>query len=770
MDDINSINRSVSELEKIIRSGSADPKTFNKLALNYQKLNRLDKAIETLEEARGSNKTCERTYVNLSFFYSKINNYEKVIEVTLDGINEDFRSADIFYNLSIGLNNTGRVGEAVSVLENSIDLGFSNALIFRHLGILYHEDGQLDKAIETLEESRRLGKIDESTHLNLCLFYTKSEKYDSALEVTFDGINEGFRSAAIFFNYSNCLRRIGREGEAVSVLENSIKLDFMDPDIFKNLTQSYLDLGHEKKAIDKLKSARKLGYNIAPIFNNLGFAYQKLGLLDEAIETLEEARQLGETNENIYGNLSTVYIRSGDSKKAEDIAKEGIDKKGYKTTALYFNLAAALANLDYNPEAISALEESIDLDLGDARTYYIKAELNWKSGNPDAALDSLRKAEETGNINSDILFFLAYITKDKGYIEKIRDIAKEPDNKDYNAYAYLSNVDKDNNITDEFDPHQLKMMVSQMREHRKFLSSARDYKQTMNKIKVINPQSIINKVMVVKESKNSFEEEIRVGEDLSQVMKDIAHTPKYIDHFDEKDMHYLIMTYESGKTLTDLINTGKASSKKYGKVLDTLAHIHVHMPKTENNYDFKSKVVKNVSPSKLDISDSLGPIISAIDKPYDHPHWVFNKDAHTDNWLFDENRLFILDTDHRSNILMAADLAHFLNCVPHYVAQDRYDSVFEYIGKINELSSSSRGFNLITDEDDFIRQYFNAAVYRGIEKFGYFSSIKRRGDALEVLETVNENIGHMFDLSLIEKTDAKHYNKIWEEVKSVIDQ
>lgn len=148
--------------------------------------------------------------------------------------------------------------------------------------------------------------------------------------------------------------------KAIPVLEEVVKVCPLHADAYRTMAQAYMMLGDLEKALDMNIEAlridagnlwalvlmgnimsRKNDVETAMIYynkvltyhptdflalNNIGGALMEQGKYDEAIETFEKCLAIDKTYMNAYYGMALAYYNKKDTKKAMDIAMEGVSQ------------------------------------------------------------------------------------------------------------------------------------------------------------------------------------------------------------------------------------------------------------------------------------------------------------------------------------------------------------------------------------------------------------------------------------------------------------
>jgi tetratricopeptide (TPR) repeat protein len=179
------------------------------------------------------------------------------------------------------------------------------------------------------------------------------------------------------------LHRNGQDEQGRPYLERATALRPQDAGFHYNLGVTRQVLGQTEEAVASYRQTLRFQPDHASARNNLGYALFALGQLAEAQEHLEQAIRLQPDSAAAYSNLGLVYLRQGALEKAVTALEQAVrlrpDTAGSSEDAssipaehrallqldyshVYRNLALALIGLGSYQEALSYIEQSLNVN------------------------------------------------------------------------------------------------------------------------------------------------------------------------------------------------------------------------------------------------------------------------------------------------------------------------------------------------------------------------------------------------------------------------
>lgn len=185
-----------------------------------------------------------------------------------------------------------------------------------------------------------------------------------------------------------------------------------------------------------------------------------------------------------------------------------------------------------------------------------------------------------------------------------------------------------------------------------------------------------------------------------------------------------ILRHSGGKSFMDLLKSGDGSA--LGDIVDCLALIHAKVPEQIVKYgklNIPFKLRKKLTDYCLNLDRQIAKSIVKNYRPvYDslkNAVFVYNKDAHPENWRVKEGRIIVIDSENNFLIPQQFDLANLLEYSDYLSDKQKDYAVRRYVEKFSEASST------VLNEPDFRLIYFNSVINRAISLCTAWSSKDR---------------------------------------------
>ncbi len=216
--------------------------------------------------------------------------------------------------------------------------------------------------------------------------------------------------------------------------------------------------------------------------------------------------------------------------------------------------------------------------------------------------------------------------------------------------------------------------------------------------------------------KDSLETEVEKYEELKKKGFD---TPEIL--FQEPEEKAMMMRVLGGETLYDLLLAKKEVPMMI--VVDTLASIHSKMPNYLDKLSVAWKLRSKLLAKEFGISrDRARRIIQNYRPVYDavvkDAVWVWNKDAHPENWIIDKGKIYVIDCEADYCVPAAFDLANLLEYGDFFDKRQ----INSYLTRYIQMAQIEK---LPIDETTFRRSYYNAVIHRMLSLSSAWSSPER---------------------------------------------
>lgn len=300
--------------------------------------------------------------------------------------------------------------------------------------------------------------------------------------------------------------------------------------------------------------------------------------------------------------------------------------------------------------------------------------------------------------------------------------------------------------------------------------------ETAGKVTVINDSPYIREVYAFKDSsfadakktENNLQNAENIIKDherkevckLKHIIDSEKTEPEKTKKENENENRHVVEVYSwsKGKKLLEILETKDERIKEYiAEIVDFLALIHAKMPNTAERKSRKDYIANKLSnpdlgmyvPSRWTLAtsyfedDELDDCFAAADAQY-----VFNKDAHPEQWLVKENIVkpgeFIIvaiDWEDKGVVPCEFDMVNLLE-YGRYFSPD-YDFKISALKKYRSAFNHFSGDIVCKSDSRFILRYLNSTFDRAIAFVSAWSSPRRCGmhrKRLDVVDNCLDNI------------------------------
>ena len=322
--------------------------------------------------------------------------------------------------------------KAIAMMQQALQQTPWDGALHYQLGSIYRQIGREDAARQEFETSERLKRSDQSSIQKLLeleaairqretdrvqtlrtqllsqsgqdpelmtwlgVFLGRGQLYSDALEPLQKAAAAGPCSYETCYNLGLTLARLGREAEAEGPLRQALALR---PDSYEAnliLAVMYANQARNRDAIERLRAAQQAKPENLRVLLFLGEQYLQGMYLQEAIDTFRQALRLKPDDSRTRYLLIEAFQADKAYDKALEIARE-TSKLHPGEARAHFEVGHQLANLGHYQEGKPYFEESVRLDPAFIPAYVWLADLHFRNGEYEAALQNYQKA---GNLDA----------------------------------------------------------------------------------------------------------------------------------------------------------------------------------------------------------------------------------------------------------------------------------------------------------------------------------------------------------------------------------
>jgi len=252
--------------------------------------------------------------------------------------------------------------------------------------------------------------------------------------------------------------------------------------------------------------------------------------------------------------------------------------------------------------------------------------------------------------------------------------------------------------------------------------------ETKNPVRILKSSPFLSKTVVFKDNPNpsDLEAEIEMTHFIGSQLSDdcTVAEPLYLSESPIDGEYTCVMRHVAGETL--LSQFKKKDYSALTSIVDCLAQIHALVPVSKvrkGKLDIADKVQNKLIDIDLnlpeDISDRLIRNYLPVLDSFKDATYVYNKDAHPENWLVNGKQIVVLDCENGFLVPQQFDLANLLD-YSHYLTDTQKDeAITAYV--IAYEKYTCRTVNM----DKFRLTYFNSVIQRAISLSTAWSSEDR---------------------------------------------
>jgi hypothetical protein len=279
--------------------------------------------------------------------------------------------------------------------------------------------------------------------------------------------------------------------------------------------------------------------------------------------------------------------------------------------------------------------------------------------------------------------------------------------------------------------------------------------ETRSVTRILKNSEFFSHTLVFKEreSREALVKEAEASATLAALVEDITvPRPLYVTKELHNNKYAYIMRYVEGETLYERLKKG--DKKDVPRVISALAKIHARFPTAQyEKLDIRKNLEDKLANPQLgatkEVADGIlrhyHPVISDIN---DTALWVWNKDAHPENWIIGE-KIGVIDNEGDCLVPAFFDLVNLLEYGDFFGDKEKTSYLIQYITKI---SQEGKHISIATA----MREYYNCLIHRALALTSAWSAPNRQRMKIYRKQTIRKAI---FAIDAIREEDKTYYQR-----------
>ncbi len=352
------------------------------------------------------------------------------------------KEAHSLYQEACGYEYRGEYLKAIDVIQKALNLNGDDAMLYTKIAGLYSDAGNYEEALGAYKKAVKLRPNDAFIYISIGNILQTMGDYENAY-------NSFMQAQQIYpeykYNYLNIANiEYFRKNYKNAIDNYTIFLNAYPEhmEASENLANVYYSSGQPEKACDIYSSLYKKYPSAFKDYTNYGMALFDSKQYKAASEMLTKALSDNDEDEAILAKLALSYQNLGENEKALNYFEKTF-KINPNLTALRFDYANLLGNMDKYPEAIEQYKTYLKAYPSDANAYKNLGLVYKKQNDMELALFNIEKAYSLDPSDNEIKKELAvcYHYK-KDYINALKfynmAISAEPDSYELQANKALT--------------------------------------------------------------------------------------------------------------------------------------------------------------------------------------------------------------------------------------------------------------------------------------------------------------------------------------------
>jgi len=302
--------------------------------------------------------------------------------------------------------------------------------------------------------------------------------------------------------------------------------------------------------------------------------------------------------------------------------------------------------------------------------------------------------------------------------------------------------------------------------------------ETKNPVRQLKASRFLADTVIFKDkkSRDDLEAEKELNKYLASRLPDrfgVAE-PFYTTEKPVDGLHTLAMRFMSGETFLERLK--KFDSSALEDIVDCLAFVHASVPEDmvrKGRVKLGLKLKHKLVDSDLSIPKSLARKFVQNYRPvfnsFKNARFVYNKDAHPENWLIAGDKIVVLDCENEYLVPMQFDLVNLLEYSDLLPDKVKDKAIDKYIGAYEKYTGTE------LNKEEFRLVYFNSVITRAISLCSAWSSNDRKSLHSQRPVVINNAINAVARLKQEHKDYCRKFNSYYvaleeslSEIKSLV--
>lgn len=280
--------------------------------------------------------------------------------------------------------------------------------------------------------------------------------------------------------------------------------------------------------------------------------------------------------------------------------------------------------------------------------------------------------------------------------------------------------------------------------------------ETRTTVRVLKDRPYFSKTFLFKErpEKELLQREAENSKTLAELVDAEFPEPLHLTEEPTNGNYTYVMRILEGPTLYEQLEQKNTTSIR--RVIKTLADIHAKYPRQLKRTNLEEKLKEKLNSYEFGLTNTTANSIYTNFKPalqdVNDMIWVWNKDAHPENWITGEKIGVIdLEADHLAPATF--DLANLLEYGDYFSPNEKRTYVHEYAEHMNQHGQHIKHSTLM-------RKYYNSVIYRMICLTSAWSSPQRPKMKHKRKEAIQRAIN---SIEKVKQEDKEYYGLHHEE-------
>ena len=353
-----------------------------------------------------------QAFLELKMFAEAEDSFQRAIELATD------EKSYMYFRIAGLYLSADDYSAAAKYLSQSEILNPDNLGVLFDLAFCYDQLDEFAQSENYYNKYLDINPFSSSVWFNLGILLTRKDEFEKAIEAYDFAIAIDPSNSSAYFNKANTLATIEGYSAAVNCFQEFLKLEPENPQIYCSIGECYEKMKEFDKALKSYRKSIALNPAMADAYYGIGVVMIETKQYNLALDMIAKAKALDPENYDYWLGYAKVKYEMKYVEEALDAYKEAITLYNDEPDA-YLGVAEILLYQNRLDE-VETFCSSVVLKFPDVPMFkVIRAAAQYKTGNIDLAVSTLRNAKVLDPLSVDDFISLVSLNNESEFLKRV---------------------------------------------------------------------------------------------------------------------------------------------------------------------------------------------------------------------------------------------------------------------------------------------------------------------------------------------------------------